>query len=453
MIVKNEAANLQNCLQSVQPVADEIIVVDTGSEDDSVALAKQFGAQVVIADWRNDFSYARNISLEHATGSWILWLDADDRIPHSSVAGIQALKQQKPDKVVGMIVRNQKPNGTGTEFIQARMFPNDPRIRFERPIHEQIMPSAAQAGYRMIPTDIVIEHHGYANYETMKKKAGRNVSILLKDADGKTADPFYLIEIADSYTIMDDRENALAWYEKLLAMPDCEKRFKVLASQAHYGLGNICNKKEAYDQAVAHFIRSADLCPERTDALYCLAVSFEKQGEKNSAADTLKRIFDKAHTPLPVGVDYRQTEIKAWIRLTRLLRELDDTKELENICARALAKAGTRPEVLNAVGIAYYYLNKPIDALHCFEKSITIIKQGNIDAYAGLCFIYLKAGRRQVAEQTIINTLPLFKDMPRYRALCEITGIQNPEPVIPDQITMEQIETEKEYLKKTFFVR
>ena len=453
MIVKNESETLPNCLQSIQPIADEIIVVDTGSDDNTLEIAKQYGAKVIESDWRDDFSYSRNISINHAKGSWILWLDADDIVPADSVLKIHELKKRKPDKVLGMVVRNQKPNGTGTEFIQARMFPNDPAIRFERPIHEQMMPSALKAGYIMIPTDVVIEHHGYADNDAMKKKAARNVQMLLKDAEGKMADPFFLIEIADSYTIMDEQGKAKEWYEKVLALPDSEKRFNVLASQAHYGLGNICNKKEEYTQVAYHFTRAAKLCPERTDALYCLAVSLEKRGEKSGAADALKSIFDKEHAPLLVGVDYRQTKIKAYVRLARVLQELDDKKELENLCTKALAKAGTRPEVLNAAGIAYYYLNRLIEALHCFEKSITIIKDSNIDAYAGLCFIYLKAGRRLVAEQTIISISPLFKDLPRYWALCEITGIRKPALVIPAQITGQQIEAEKEYLRRAFNIR
>ena len=81
MIVKNEAEFLERCLTSVRPAADQIVVVDTGSTDGSDEIARSFGAEVVRAEWRNDFAWARNISLDRAKCAWILWLDADDVVP------------------------------------------------------------------------------------------------------------------------------------------------------------------------------------------------------------------------------------------------------------------------------------------------------------------------------------------------------------------------------------
>ncbi|HEX7511228.1 MAG TPA: glycosyltransferase family 2 protein, partial [Chitinivibrionales bacterium] len=122
LIVKNEAACLGRCLSSAQEIADEIIVVDTGSTDDTVSLARSFGATVVFSVWNNDFSHARNISLRSAAGAWLLWLDADDVIPKESIEVILNLKSKKPDRVLGFIVRNEKKGQTGSEVIQARMF-------------------------------------------------------------------------------------------------------------------------------------------------------------------------------------------------------------------------------------------------------------------------------------------------------------------------------------------
>lgn len=440
------------CLESIKPAADEIIVVDTGSDDNTEQVAESFGALVISSDWRDDFSYSRNISVKHANGAWILWLDADDIVPQESIPKLIKLKQEKPDNVIGMIVRNQKPGGTGTEFVQARMFPNHSSIYFERSIHEQVMPSALRLGMKMVNTDVVIEHHGYTDSQEMKKKAQRNVTLLLKEIKGVETDPFLLIEIADSYSIMGDLDNAKVWYEKVVTVPECEKHFPVIASQAHYGLGNVYSKSKEYNQAAKHFIQAGKLCPQRTDALYCLAVSREMTGDKREAADTLKRIFDKEHKAVQVGVDYRQTQVKAYLRLARILRELDSKEELEKLCSRALKECGERPEIQNMAGIAYYYLDKPMDALHCYERSIKITKEGNIDAYVGLCAIYLKAGKREVAENTLANIFPLFKDIPRYRAFFDVTGIKKPDGIIAEDIPRDLIDTEKEYLERTFGV-
>lgn len=80
MIVRNEEQTLGPCLASVRDLADEIVIVDTGSTDRTRELARAAGARVFDFPWVDDFAAARNESLRHATGSWILWLDADDRL-------------------------------------------------------------------------------------------------------------------------------------------------------------------------------------------------------------------------------------------------------------------------------------------------------------------------------------------------------------------------------------
>ncbi len=450
LIVKNEAVILARCLESIKPAADEIVVVDTGSEDDTVKIAEQHGARTFTSDWRDDFSYSRNISVEHAQMPWILWLDADDIVPEESIPLINDLKQEMLDKVFGMIVRNQKPNGTGTEFIQARMFPNHPSIRFERPIHEQIMPSALRLGMKMVNTQAIIEHHGYADPADMKKKAERNVSLLLKSADETNPDPVLFVEVADSYTIMDDPHNAEVWYQKVINAPQCKKQFPVIASQAYLGLGNISNKSGNYKKAMDFYQKAQLLCPERTDALYSLAVSREMLGEKESAVDTLKQLISMNYKAVIVGVDYRQSKIKAYLRLLRLLRELGKKEELEKNCQNALEECNSRQEIQNFVGISYYYLDKMIDALHCFERSLKIIVQCNIDAYIGLCSIYLKVGKKEIAEQAIQNIKSVFKEVPKYWAFCEMRGFLEVAGPVPVEISRDEIEKEKENIVRDY---
>src|SRR5690242_15059907 len=80
MIVKNEEASLATCLQSAADLVNEVIVVDTGSSDQTKAIAARFGARVHDFAWVNDFSAARNESLRQASGEWIFWLDADESL-------------------------------------------------------------------------------------------------------------------------------------------------------------------------------------------------------------------------------------------------------------------------------------------------------------------------------------------------------------------------------------
>jgi tetratricopeptide (TPR) repeat protein len=451
MIVKNEASILQRCLNSVKDAADEIIVVDTGSGDKTPSIAQSFGCTLVQSEWRDDFSYSRNISIDHAKGAWILWLDADDVVPPVSIPILNSLKKETPDKVFAMIVRNQKPGGTGTEFFQARMFPRRRQIRFERPIHEQIMLSALRVGLSLVNTAAIIEHHGYCDEDTMKKKARRNITLLLKNLDTTTEDPVTFIEIADACQIAQDDEQARIWYEKIIASDVSEHLFPVIVSQAHTGMGNIFNRNELFAEAIDHFQQAARLCPQRTDVLFCMAVSHDMLGEKEKAVALLRQVISMQPAVIQVGVDFRLTSIKSYLRLIRILIESGDRDELLKICSRALEECINRPEIHNAVGVAYLGMNRLMDSLHCFEKSLSIAIEGNIDAYLGLCSIYLKAARRELLEQTLMQIQPLFDSFTRYWAFSILSGVSTYNNIINNKhLKEEEIDGEIKFLKQTY---
>jgi glycosyltransferase involved in cell wall biosynthesis len=179
MIVKNEQANLPAVLRTVEPLGAELVVVDTGSTDATVEIAKAAGAKVVSWAWRSDFAAARNVSLEHATRPWVLWLDADDRVPAGSVRRILDVAAGVPDKALSFLIKNTTDQGsTGSEFSQIRMFPNHPRLRFSGAVHEQVYPALVALGLPLDYTDILVHHTGYADPETVKSKQARNRSIL-----------------------------------------------------------------------------------------------------------------------------------------------------------------------------------------------------------------------------------------------------------------------------------
>ena len=92
IIVKNEAHQLGELLDQVKDAVDEIVIVDTGSEDSTIEVAKRYTPFVLSFPWRDDFSAARNFALDHAHGDHFLWLDADDRIPKESVKKLELLK-------------------------------------------------------------------------------------------------------------------------------------------------------------------------------------------------------------------------------------------------------------------------------------------------------------------------------------------------------------------------
>jgi len=414
VIVKNEAALLHRCLESVKSVADEIVVVDTGSTDDTIAIARGLGAKVIESLWRNDFAFSRNVSIEHATCRWILWLDADDVVPAASLQEIYKLKFRTPDCVFSFIVRNERPGNTGSEFTQARMFPRHPALRFERSIHEQIMPSALRIGMKLEPCSIIVEHHGYAEAHILKKKAARNVAMLLSEYPAVAPDAVMATEIADSCWLVDDLDSALTWYTEVLRLLGDSGESATLESHALYGIGNIENRQGRYTEAINRFEKAHKRAPWRPDILYSLAVALELSGHPEKAVPYLERIGTMEAVAGQVGVDFRSARIKACLRLVRILVEINDREHAAKVVADALVTFGNRPEIQNAAGKYFLKMGRLMDALHAFEASIALHRNGNLDAFTGLCCVYYIAGRTQLVTETLTMLTTEYRENRRF---------------------------------------
>jgi len=135
MIVKNEAPCLARCLESVKGIADEIIIVDTGSEDQTVQIAHTFTDKVFHFDWCDDFSAARNESLKHATGDWVMILDADEVLEPRSVRILHHLLYAHNHSAPFLLNARVLTPGKKGIFTKA-FFPNHLGIHFKGRVHE-----------------------------------------------------------------------------------------------------------------------------------------------------------------------------------------------------------------------------------------------------------------------------------------------------------------------------
>ena len=162
-IVKNEAATLAQCLASVRDLVDEIVVVDTGSNDHSKDIALRRGARVFDLPWPDSFAAARNESIRHATGKWLLWLDADEYFDEANREKLRQLVAELNDDNTAYVMqqRSAASNGSATLVGQVRLFRNHPDIRWDYRVHEQILPSLRKGGHAVRFTDVVIEYTGY----------------------------------------------------------------------------------------------------------------------------------------------------------------------------------------------------------------------------------------------------------------------------------------------------
>lgn len=196
MIVKDEEVNLAACLRPVVDLFEEIILVDTGSTDRTREIATDFGAKVFDFPWNDSFADARNESLRHATGDWIFWLDADDRLDVKTYHELMDLFHDLPAKDKVAYVMPCHCTGTEEMTCHVRLFRNQPDLFWCYRAHEQILPALEHLDTELIWTDITIEHTGYQDVVLYHSKLERNLRLLELDNQEYPCEPWILFNLA-----------------------------------------------------------------------------------------------------------------------------------------------------------------------------------------------------------------------------------------------------------------
>ncbi|RED57597.1 glycosyltransferase family 2 protein [Cohnella lupini] len=222
MIVKNEEAVLNRCLQSISALVDEIIVVDTGSSDATKAIALKFTNHVYDFVWINDFSAARNEALKYATGRFILTLDADEYMDEANLSLLRdSLSKVEPrtDTLYQLKVVNYKGrNQPTTEEPIFRVFANYSNISYVRPIHEQPKTHSSPTT-KVVPLPVKIYHSGYTeDVIKSKNKHERNMNIFSEMQKHSQLGPYDHCMIGRQLIMMDLHEEALEHLQKALKL-------------------------------------------------------------------------------------------------------------------------------------------------------------------------------------------------------------------------------------------
>ena len=203
MIVRNEERNLQSCLDSVRALADEIVIVDTGSTDSTPHIAAHNGAKVIPFDFeRVDFAAARNQALTQATGKWILVLDADETLDRTSFV--------VPSEDAGYYVERQN---AATIDHAIRLFPNRPEYRYRGRVHETIDASILAAGGRLRRSNIRIHHAGSPD----PRKNHWYIEILKEEIAADPTDDTRLDFLAAEYHQLEMFDEAAAVAERIVS--------------------------------------------------------------------------------------------------------------------------------------------------------------------------------------------------------------------------------------------
>lgn len=268
MIVKNEEAWLPGVLESARPHVDEIIVVDTGSSDRTVDIAKQFGAKVYDFEWIYDFAAARNFSFSKATGEWILWLDADDGIVSTKGRNLREIVNETASGVGGVmfpyLYAFDEVGNCVARHKKVRICRNDGTFSWKGRIHEDLIP----IGSSDIRGTDEIEIHHRADEERSKASSERNVVIAEKEYEEKRNDPRVVFNLATTYLALGRYNDAIKKYLEYVPMSAWDEEIYVAWCRA----GIAMQALGQFDEAMNIYLRALKIKPQYADAYRGLAV-------------------------------------------------------------------------------------------------------------------------------------------------------------------------------------
>jgi len=296
MIVKNEEEMLRDCLASAQGLVNEIIIVDTGSTDRTKDIAREFDAKIIDFPWTGSFSEARNISLEHATGDWVLHLDADERLVPAEHHELRSLLARSYREGFYLDEHNYTGGGREEEPVVThntmRIWRNRPEYRFSGIIHEQknaSMPMFERSRFQDSNCSII--HFGYLKEVMDKKsKSNRNMELLLLEAQ-ENPTTFNRFNIGTEYMALGDLDAAIKYFkeswDELKAAGDLQKvgftNFLIIR------LTRATRLSGQIEQAREYARQGLELFPQNNDLILDQAAMHVKEGNLEAAAELVQQ--------------------------------------------------------------------------------------------------------------------------------------------------------------------
>lgn len=374
MIVKNEEKYLEKCLWSVENLVSEMIIVDTGSTDATKQIAGKFGAKIFDFEWIDDFAAARNYSLEQATQPYILQLDADEEILKSQTSWFY---EQYPWKHLAYLIEIhnlkdlQKMDLMMSHFL-IRFFKNDPEIRYQNKVHENVTLPKVDVGY----SSAVIIHKGYADQERKKPKADRNFTLLKKELAKNPRDPFKHYYFAQQYFAGGDLFNAYKAAKKSLILG---LRPPVQANAFRIALAWTLEHED--EKEFAEFIEMAPdelVFPERLLYQGMMKLKFHLNEEAESLIDRFIDLAENTDKSKVNRISYDGVlpdnyriglETKS-----KILAARDDYSSAKDILIKALSVAPSAWRLKALVGQYAYKTGKTDEAILWFKDLVKDFK-------------------------------------------------------------------------------
>ena len=366
MIVKNEEKFLAQCLDSIKDIVDEIIIVDTGSTDSTVEIAKHYTDKVYFHEWQNNFSEARNHSLQYATGNWILIIDADEKLEKDDVKILRhALKYNEYDSIFFSVL-SDLPSGVSRNYSQ-RVFRRG-KGYYDGIVHNQLVCEGSA-----LVTDIRMYHYGYnLNPEKMLKKYKRT-EFLLKN------------QLADKPNF------GFAWMN-LVRIYKCQELWDDVIKTAEEALNS---KREFLDDSVYQMLMY--------DMAYALFTKGEYGIAEKSCMELLKSYPDNLDVNFLTGSinickkNY-QKSIRNYMNYLRLSEGNQGNSKFTNLIVDTYASQG---QAWNNIGSAHAELGQPDRAIDAYIKAIS--HKNDPIYYENLARTYLKQNRIEDVTRVLLD--------------------------------------------------
>jgi tetratricopeptide (TPR) repeat protein len=305
MIVRNEQDVLAATIESARPVADEILVLDTGSTDQTPAIAEQCGASVSRAVWNDAFSDARNRLLGKAAGDWVLWLDAGERLTAESGGRLRAFIDRQADPRTVYLVMVEAPSAdpasSNEQVARPRLLPNNPALRFTGRVRETLDPSIEAAGMGVdLAPGRILRHRRLHDPKRKVRNALRDLKLVaLEASESGDARPGLLVALGEACNNLDDPATARRAFFQAIRKA---RRGSTEMLEAYYGL------LSSFDGRRSQPRRQVALCLEALEIYPLDAQLLCAMGSYLQAQDRL----DLAARAFQTAVRYGKVDPKTW---------------------------------------------------------------------------------------------------------------------------------------------
>ncbi|NEU30252.1 glycosyltransferase [bacterium LRH843] len=452
MMVKDEEENLPRCLNSIQPILDridvELIIVDTGSSDKTVEIAKQITDKVYFHSWKHNFSEIRNITISYAKGDWVFILDADEELVDSD----KMLKLLDSNflgeyNTVQVLYRNYLFKSSDRVIIQPsnRMFRNDGTFYYKGAVHNQPVYKEP-----ILAVDINFNHYGYFNddSELMEKKFKRTSTLLIGELEKDPENIYYHFQLARSFAMHRNFGKALELIRRAFTLIETRKEEPVKYQHIFVNYAYIAKAAHEPHEVITVCKQGILLFPKQIDLFYLLGTAnlmIKDKKEAIYAFETYLELFQIGED-LPVFKDFamevnyydNESRESSLLNLSKLyfaegnyekaidyLEQLDDNNQELEILAVSFIKMNKykqlveryitinnverQKEMANAIEIEY----KSLESNEKKELTLHFIKSNDI--YGSLHIIRtidnvenLKAAAKSFFAEHGIEDLPIY---------------------------------------------